>query len=45
VLARAQDAHVDVLEGRDPVATIVDYARSHGITQLFVGHTLARRTW
>ena len=43
-LARAQHAQVDVLEGRDPVATILDYARSHGITQIFVGHNL-RRTW
>lgn len=45
MLARAQDAHLDVLEGRDPVATIMAYARSHGITQVFVGHTMARRTW
>ena len=26
------------------MATILDYARRHGITQMFVGHTL-RRTW
>ncbi len=45
ILARAQDAHLDVLEGRDPVATIIEYARQHGITQVFVGHTLTRRTW
>ncbi len=43
-LARAQDAHIDVLEGRDPIATILDYARRQNITQLFVGHNL-RRTW
>lgn len=43
-LALAQQAHLDVLEGQDPVATIMDYARRHGITQLFVGHTL-RRNW
>jgi two-component system, OmpR family, sensor histidine kinase KdpD len=43
-LARAQQAHLDVLEGRDPVGTIIDYARRHGITQVFVGHTL-RRSW
>jgi two-component system sensor histidine kinase KdpD len=45
VLARAQEAHLDVLEGRDPVPTIMEYARSHGITQIFVGHTLTRRPW
>jgi len=43
-LARAQHAQVDVLEARDPAAAILDYARSHGITQIFVGHNL-RRTW
>lgn len=43
-LARAHHARVDELEGRDPVATILDYARSHGITQIFVGHNL-RRNW
>ena len=44
MLARAQQAHLDVLEGRDPVATILDYARRHNVTQIFVGHNL-RRTW
>jgi two-component system sensor histidine kinase KdpD len=43
-VARAERAQVDVLEGRDPVATILEYAREHGITQLFVGHNL-RRDW
>jgi two-component system, OmpR family, sensor histidine kinase KdpD len=43
-LARAQGARLDVLEGRDPVATILDYARRRHITQLFVGHSLPR-TW
>jgi two-component system sensor histidine kinase KdpD len=43
-LARAQEAHIDVLEGDDAVATIIDYARRQNITQIFVGHSL-RRTW
>jgi two-component system sensor histidine kinase KdpD len=43
-LARAQDAHVETLEGKDPIKTILSYARDHGITQIFVGHHL-RRTW
>jgi two-component system sensor histidine kinase KdpD len=43
-LARAQGAHLDVLEAPDPVPAILDYARRHNITQIFVGHTL-RRTW
>jgi two-component system sensor histidine kinase KdpD len=43
-LARAQQAQVETLEGKDPIQTILDYARAHGITQIFVGHHL-RRTW
>lgn len=43
-LARAQDAHVETLQGTDPIATILEYARSHGVTQIFVGHHL-KRTW
>lgn len=43
-LARASGAEVDRLEGRDPVAAILDYARAHGITQIFVGHNL-RHSW
>jgi two-component system sensor histidine kinase KdpD len=45
--ARAAGAHVEVLEGDDPVETIVKYARSHGVTQILVGHSLKKdwRTW
>jgi len=43
-LARAQQAHVEVLEGKDPIKTILEYARKQGITQIFVGHNL-RRGW
>jgi two-component system sensor histidine kinase KdpD len=43
-LARAQQAQVATLEGRDPIETILNYAREQGITQIFVGHNL-RRTW
>jgi two-component system, OmpR family, sensor histidine kinase KdpD len=41
-LARAQQAHVETLEGTDPIETILEYARAHGITQIFVGHNLRR---
>ena len=43
-LARAERANVEILEGSDAIATILQYAREHGITQLFVGHNL-RRDW
>lgn len=33
-------ARVDVLEANDPVESIVQYARSHGVTQIFVGHSM-----
>lgn len=40
--ARTEGLQVEVLEGRDPVETIVQYARSHGISQIFVGHSAKR---
>ena len=42
MLARAQDAQIDVLDSNDPIGAILAYARSQGITQLFVGHNLRR---
>jgi two-component system, OmpR family, sensor histidine kinase KdpD len=45
-LARAREtgAHVDVLDADDPVESIVQYARSHGVTQIFVGHS-TKKDW
>jgi two-component system sensor histidine kinase KdpD len=43
MLAKAQQAQVETLEGEDAVRTILAYARTHGITQIFVGHNLRRR--
>jgi two-component system sensor histidine kinase KdpD len=43
-LARAQQAEVITLEGKDPIKTILDFAERQGITQVFVGHNL-RRVW
>jgi len=37
--ANAAGAHVEVLEGADPADTLLEFARSRGITQLFVGHS------
>jgi two-component system sensor histidine kinase KdpD len=42
-VARAERAQVDILDGTDAIATILAYARQHGITQLFVGHNLRQR--
>ena len=38
--ARTAGANVDVLEADDPIEAIVQYARSHGVTQIFVGHSM-----
>jgi two-component system, OmpR family, sensor histidine kinase KdpD len=42
--ARASGAIVDELEGADPVETLVQYARAHGVTQIFVGQNM-KRSW
>ena len=31
--------HIEILEGDDPADTLLEFARSRGITQLFVGHS------
>jgi two-component system, OmpR family, sensor histidine kinase KdpD len=38
-IANAAGAHVEVLEGDDPAETLLEFARSRGVTQLFVGHS------
>jgi two-component system sensor histidine kinase KdpD len=42
-LAREMGAQVQVLEGNDSVAAILGFARAHGVTQLFVGHSFTSR--
>lgn len=37
--ARGAGARVQILHGRDPIDTILEFARSRGLTQIFVGHT------
>lgn len=44
-LARLAGARVEVLNGHEPADTILDFARSHGITQLFIGHSQRARMW
>ena len=40
--ARAEGAYVEILKGEDPIPAIVDYARRHSITQIFVGHSVKK---
>jgi two-component system, OmpR family, sensor histidine kinase KdpD len=43
--ARSARAQIEILEGEDPVDAILDFAKSRGITQLFIGHTQSHRNW
>jgi two-component system, OmpR family, sensor histidine kinase KdpD len=38
-LVRREGIPVRILEGRDPVETLLEFAGARGITQLFIGHT------
>jgi two-component system sensor histidine kinase KdpD len=42
--ARKLGAEVHVLEAADPIATIIQFAHDHRITQVYIGHT-QRPTW
>jgi len=44
-LAREAGAQVEIHAGDDPIEAIVQFAREHRITQIFVGHTLRRSWW
>jgi two-component system sensor histidine kinase KdpD len=44
-IARDAQAHVELLDGEDPVGTILDFARERGITQIFVGHSAREQWW
>jgi two-component system, OmpR family, sensor histidine kinase KdpD len=43
--AKSAGAQIVILDGEDPVNSILTLARSRGITQLFIGHTQTRRKW
>ncbi len=46
-LAEARDvgAQTEAIDGYDPVETLMDYARTHRITQIFVGHPSQEHWW
>lgn len=44
-MAREAGAEVQTLEAHDPVLAIIDFAHDHGITQLFLGHSLKTGWW
>jgi two-component system sensor histidine kinase KdpD len=44
-VARENGARVEILNGEDPVEAILEFARGHGITQLFIGHSQRSGLW
>lgn len=40
-LAKSKGAHVEIVEDTDPARGIMDFARRHDITQIFLGHAAA----
>jgi two-component system sensor histidine kinase KdpD len=44
-LARREGARVVTLEGADPVAAILQFAREHRVTQIYVGHSPVQGWW
>jgi two-component system sensor histidine kinase KdpD len=44
-LARTCKARIEMLASRDPIEAIVKFARGHGITQIFAGHSRRRNWW
>jgi len=44
-IARAAQAHIEILDGQDPIETLLKFAHEHGITQIFVGHSTREQWW
>lgn len=45
VMARAAQAHIEILDGEDAIDTLLKFARERGITQVFVGHSAREQWW
>jgi two-component system, OmpR family, sensor histidine kinase KdpD len=44
-IARDAKAHIEILDGDDAIQTILSFAREHGVTQIFVGHSTHEHWW
>jgi two-component system sensor histidine kinase KdpD len=44
-IARAAHARIEILDGADPIDTLLKFAHEHGITQIFVGHSTREQWW
>jgi two-component system sensor histidine kinase KdpD len=43
--ARAASARIEALDGEDPADTIMQFARAHGITQIFLANRISNSWW
>jgi len=43
--ARAAGARIEVLDGEDAAPTIMEFARAHGITQIFMANRMSNSWW
>jgi len=43
--ARAANARIEALDGEDPADTIMQFARAHGITQIFLANRMSNSWW
>jgi two-component system sensor histidine kinase KdpD len=43
--ARAANARIEALDGEDPADTIMQFARAHGITQIFLKNRMSNSWW
>jgi two-component system, OmpR family, sensor histidine kinase KdpD len=44
-IARAAGARIEILDSENPVDALLDFARSRGITQIFIGHSQRGGLW
>jgi two-component system, OmpR family, sensor histidine kinase KdpD len=44
-IARAAGANIEILDGQDPIETLLKFAHEHGVTQIFVGHSIREQWW
>ena len=43
--ARSVDARIEALDGEDPADAFMQFARSHGVTQIFLGNRMNQSWW
>jgi two-component system sensor histidine kinase KdpD len=44
-IARELGASIHVLDGKDPVPLLIEFAKSNGVTQIFIGHSQRKGWW